>query len=205
MSEVVSVLDLYLRTLRRQHRLCVKFEPAKSILAYGFVGVGIEEVDQHELFRVPRKIVRKRIYETLLALKVGAIETFTEIQPMGSLSRVEARPVLRTLRSQGIEPFLVLRDLCFSFLEFVAAQGHGLKNDWTMRQSLNAQYLPATDETRSRAALGLWGCFGECGRVRLLGLAYLCGLVELRLNWISQWECKKTSRFYLWVIHLGQT
>jgi hypothetical protein len=77
---------------------------------------------------VPRKIVRKRIYETLLALKVGSIETFTEIQPMGSLSRVEARPVLGTLRSQGVEPFLILRDFCFSFFEFVAAQGQRLKN-----------------------------------------------------------------------------
>src|SRR4030095_284411 len=126
--QCVSHTNLFLRTLHRSHRLCVKFEPAESILAYGFVGVGIEEVDQHELFRVPRKIVRKRINETLLALKVGAIETFTEIQPMGSLSRVEARPVLRALRSQGIEPFLVLRDLCFSFFEFVAAQGQRLKN-----------------------------------------------------------------------------
>src|SRR6266511_785951 len=158
MSEVVSVLDLYLRTLRRQHRLCVKFEPAKSILAYGFVGVGIEEVDQHELFRVPRKIVRKRIYETLLALKVGAIETFTEIQPMGSLSRVESRSVLRTLRSQGIEPCLVLRDLCFSFLEFVAAQGHGLKNDWTMRQSLNA-HIARDGRNSFSSGLGVVGLF----------------------------------------------
>jgi hypothetical protein len=116
-----------LRTLRRSQRLYVKLEAAESILAYGFVGVGIEEVDQHEFFRVPRKIVRKPIYETLLALKVGAIKTITEIQPMGSPPRVEAFPVPGTLRSQGIEPFLVLGNICFSLFEFVAAQGQRLK------------------------------------------------------------------------------
>jgi hypothetical protein len=76
---------------------------------------------------VPRKIVRKCIHETLLALKVGAIETFTEIQPMGSSSRVEARPVLGTLRSQGIEPFLVLGDFCFSFLNSLPRKDRGSK------------------------------------------------------------------------------
>ena len=116
---------LFLRTLRRAHRFCVKFEPAESILTYRFVGVGVEEVDQHELLRVPGKIVRKRIYEPLLALRVRAIETFAEIQPMGSLVRVEACPVLGTLRSQGIEPFLILGDFCFPLLEFIAV--HGLR------------------------------------------------------------------------------
>jgi hypothetical protein len=110
------------------HTVYVKFEPAKSILAYRSVGVGIEEVDQHEFFRVPGKIVRKRIYETLLALEVGAIETLTDVQPMGSVPRIEARPVLGTIRSQGIEPFFELRDFCFSLLEFIAAHGQRLKN-----------------------------------------------------------------------------
>jgi hypothetical protein len=86
--------SLFLRQVRRSHRLCVEFEPAESIFAYGFVGVGIEEIDQHELFRVAGKIVRKRIDETFLALEIGAIETLTEIQPVGSVSRIEARPVL---------------------------------------------------------------------------------------------------------------
>ena len=119
---------LFLRALRGSRRVSVKFEPAKSELAYRFVGLGIEQVDQHEFFRVPRKIVRERIYETLLALKVDAIETLTEIQPVGSVSRVEARPVSGTLRPQGIEPFLVLRDFCFSFFKFIAAHGHRLKS-----------------------------------------------------------------------------
>lgn len=119
---------LFLRALGRSHAVSVKFEPAKSILAYRFVGLGIEEVDQHEFFRVPGKIVRERIYETLLALKVGAIETPTEIQPMGPVSRIEADPVSGTFRSQGIEPFLVLRDFCFSFFEFIAVQGRRRKS-----------------------------------------------------------------------------
>ena len=118
---------LFLRTLSRPHSRCVKLEAAESILAYGFIGVGIEEVDQHEFFRVTRKIVGKRVYEMLLALKVGLIETFTEIQPMGSAARVEALPVLGTLRSQGIEPFPILRNFCFPCFEFVSAQGRRLK------------------------------------------------------------------------------
>jgi hypothetical protein len=112
----------------RPDRLCVKFEPAEPILAYGFVGGGIEEVNQHELFRMSGKIIRKRIYETLLALKVGAIETFPEIQPMGPPSRIQARPVSRALRSKGVEPFFVLVNFCFPFFEFVTAHGQRLKN-----------------------------------------------------------------------------
>ncbi len=46
--------DLFLRSLRRAHGLCVKFEAAESILPYRSIGLGIEEIDQHELFRVPR-------------------------------------------------------------------------------------------------------------------------------------------------------
>ena len=45
---------LRLRTLRGLQRLGVKFEAAESILAYRSIGLGIEEIDQHELFRVPR-------------------------------------------------------------------------------------------------------------------------------------------------------
>src|SRR4029434_6247216 len=53
---------------------------------------------------------------------------------MGPPSRVEARPVLGSLRSQGIEPFLVLRDFCFSYFEFVATQGHRLENARYVKQ-----------------------------------------------------------------------
>ena len=49
-----AFVNLFLRTLRRAPRLCVKLEPTESILAYDFVGVGIEEIDQHEFFRMPR-------------------------------------------------------------------------------------------------------------------------------------------------------
>lgn len=78
-SAVPEKLRLFLWPIRCPDRLCVKLEPAEPILAYWFLGLCIEEIDQHELFRMPSKIVRIRIYETLLALKVGAIETFTKI------------------------------------------------------------------------------------------------------------------------------
>src|SRR3970282_1606150 len=53
---------------------------------------------------------------------------------MRSVSRVEARPILGTFRSQGIEPFLVLRDFCFPFFEFIAAHGHRLKRAGSEKQ-----------------------------------------------------------------------
>ena len=37
--------------------LCVKFEAAESILAYRFVRGRIKEINKHEFFRVPCKIV----------------------------------------------------------------------------------------------------------------------------------------------------
>ena len=46
-----------LRTLSGLQRLCVKFEAAESILAYGFVGCRIEEIDKHKFFRVSREII----------------------------------------------------------------------------------------------------------------------------------------------------
>lgn len=49
--------NLFFRTLRRSRRVYVKFEPAKSVLAYRSFGVGVEEVDEHEFFGVPGKIV----------------------------------------------------------------------------------------------------------------------------------------------------
>lgn len=48
---------IILRTLRGLQRLCVKFEAAESILAYGFVAGRIEEINKHEFFRVSCKII----------------------------------------------------------------------------------------------------------------------------------------------------
>jgi hypothetical protein len=72
------------------------------------------------------EIIRKRIYETLLALKVGAIKTFTEIKLVGPLSSVEAHPELGTLRTHGVEPLFVLGDFRFSLFEFIAPCGLAL-------------------------------------------------------------------------------
>lgn len=52
-----SDCDTTLWTLRGLQRLCVKFEAAETILAYGFVGRRIEEINKHKLLRVSGKIV----------------------------------------------------------------------------------------------------------------------------------------------------
>jgi hypothetical protein len=125
----LEMLKLLLWPVRRSQGYIVKFEPTEAILAYGFVGIHIEEIDEHELVRMTCKIIRKRIYKMLLTLQVGSIETFTKIQSMWSLPRVEAHPVMGSLRSKGVQPFLVLCNFCGSLLELVTADRRGVKND----------------------------------------------------------------------------
>ena len=75
----LEMLKLLLWPVRRSQGYSVKFEPTEPIFPYRFVAIDIEKVDKHELVRVACKIARIHIYETLLALKVGTIETLTEI------------------------------------------------------------------------------------------------------------------------------
>jgi len=52
----------------------MKFKPAESVLAYRFVRIRIEKINQHELFRMAGEIIGERIDETLLALKIRAVK-----------------------------------------------------------------------------------------------------------------------------------
>src|ERR1041385_1036322 len=48
---------------------------------------------------------------------------------MWSVPSVEAHPIMRSLRSKGVEPLLVLCDLCGSLLELVTAGRRRVKSD----------------------------------------------------------------------------
>src|SRR4029079_2684814 len=48
---------------------------------------------------------------------------------MWSVPCVEAHPIMRSLRSKGVEPLLVLCDLCGSLLELVTAARRRVKSD----------------------------------------------------------------------------
>jgi hypothetical protein len=73
-----------------------------------------------------REIIGIRIHEAFLALRIGTIEALAEIQPMRPFVGVKAHPKLRTLRTQGIKPFLILGDFGFPLFEFIAPRGLSL-------------------------------------------------------------------------------
>ena len=57
----------------------IEFEPAETVLAYRHVCDRIEEINEHELFRVSGKIVGIGIDETFLGVKISVKEAFTKI------------------------------------------------------------------------------------------------------------------------------
>src|SRR5207248_10615375 len=82
--------------LSDSNRWRVEFESAEAILTDRFVGGGIEEIDEHELFRMTGEIVRIGVDKPFLGFEIGSIKAIAEVQTVRTVLCVDSDPVFGT-------------------------------------------------------------------------------------------------------------
>jgi hypothetical protein len=94
-----------------------KSKTAEAILTDRLSGAGIENVDEHILFRVPREESRKDFDEFFLVSGARLFKTVADEQAVGTFAAVQSHPKPRTVGADLVQPFAVFQDPRLDFLE----------------------------------------------------------------------------------------
>jgi len=94
-----------------------KPKAAKTVFADDFAGRGIENIDEHIFFRMTGQKTGENFDEVFLLGRVGSLEPFSYVQPMGSFAAVKPHPIAGTIGTLLVEPSFVLRYQSLDFFK----------------------------------------------------------------------------------------